>query len=103
MNDVVVTGLGFITSIGNQRSEVLSSLRECRSGVEVMPELLEAKSSVKLAGTVKGFTFPSLDPQDWTFPEKVSMTRAQLRTMTPNALYAIAAIEEALADAHALS
>jgi len=99
MNDVVVTGLGFITSIGNQRSEVLSSLRECRSGVEVMPELLEAKSSVKLAGTVKGFTFSSLDPQDWTFPEKVSMTRAQLRTITPNALYAIAAIEEALADA----
>jgi 3-oxoacyl-[acyl-carrier-protein] synthase-1 len=99
MNEVVITGLGFITSIGNSRGEVLDSLRECRSGVEVMPELVEANSSVKLAGTVKGFAFPSIDPLDWTFPDQVKMTRAQLRTATPNVLYAIAAMDEALADA----
>ena len=99
MSEIVVTGLGFITSIGNDRREVLSSLRECRTGVEVMPALLEAKASVKLAGTLKGFEFPSIDPQDWKYPDKIQLTRAQLRAMTPNALFAIAAIEEALADA----
>ena len=74
MNEVVVTGLGFITSIGNSRGAVLDSLRECRSGVELMPELVEANASVKLAGTVKGFTFPTTDPLDWTFPEQVEMS-----------------------------
>lgn len=103
MNEVVVTGLGFITSIGNSRGAVLDSLRECRSGVELMPELVEANASVKLAGTVKGFTFPTTDPLDWTFPEQVEMTRGQLRTSTPNVLYAIAAMEEAIADAQLTS
>jgi 3-oxoacyl-[acyl-carrier-protein] synthase-1 len=67
--------------------------------VELMPELMVANSSVKLAGTVKGFAFPSTDPLDWTFPDQVNMTRAQLRTATPNVLYAVAAIDEAIADA----
>lgn len=99
MNEIVVTGLGFITSIGNNRGEVLESLRKCRSGVEMMPELVAANSSVKLAGTVKGFTFPSTDPLDWTFPDQIKMTRAELRTATPNVLYAIAAMDEAITDA----
>ena len=99
MNEVVVTGLGFTTSIGNSRGAVIASLRECRSGVELMPELAEANSTVKLAGTVKGFAFPSTDPLDWSFPERIQMTRGQLRTATPNVLYAIAAMDEAIADA----
>ena len=42
MNRVVVTGLGFISSIGNNRAAVLDSLREGRSGIEFMPELAAA-------------------------------------------------------------
>lgn len=99
MNRVVVTGLGFITSIGNNHAEVLSSLREGRTGIEPMPELIAAKDRVTLAGTVKGFSFPTPDPLDWKFPEGVSFTRTQLRTMTPNAVYAITAMREAIADA----
>ena len=53
MKRVVVTGLGFTSSIGNSRAEVLESLRECRSGIEVMPELAAANDRVCLAGTVQ--------------------------------------------------
>lgn len=99
MKRVVVTGLGFISSIGNDRTAVTESLREGRSGIEFVPELAAANDRVKLAGTVKGFEFPTSDPLDWTFPEHVKLTRAQLRTMVPNAVFAYAAMQEAIADA----
>lgn len=99
MKRVVVTGLGFISSIGNNRAEVTESLREGKSGIELVPELAAANDRVKLAGTVKGFEFPSADPLDWTFPEQVKLSRAQLRTMVPNAVFAYAAMQEAIADA----
>ena len=99
MNRVVVTGLGFTSSIGNSRDEVLQSLRECRSGIEVMPELVAANDRVSLAGTVKGFTFPTPDPLDWTTPDSIKLSRTELRTMSPNSVYAVAAMEEAIRDA----
>ena len=99
MRRVVVTGLGFISSIGNSRAAVLESLRETRTGVEVMPELDAYDARVKLAGTVKGFQFPTPDPLDWIFPDSLKLSRTQLRTMTPNAVYAAVAMEEAILDA----
>lgn len=99
MNRVVVTGLGFISSIGNSRAEVLESLREGRCGIEVMPELAAANDRVKLAGTVKGFAFPTADPLDWTFPAHVQFSRSQLRTLVPNAVFASVAMDEAIRDA----
>lgn len=99
MRRVVVTGLGFTTSIGNDRAAVLASLREGRSGIEVMPELAASNDRVRLAGTVKGFAFPTPDPLDWIMPGSLQLSRAQLRTLTPNAVYAIAAMEEAIRDA----
>lgn len=99
MNRVVVTGLGFISSIGNSRSTVLESLREGRCGIEVMPELAAANDRVKLAGTVKGFSFPSNDQLDWTFPDSIALSRTQLRTMVPHAVFAVGAMQEAIADA----
>jgi 3-oxoacyl-[acyl-carrier-protein] synthase-1 len=99
MNRVVVTGLGFISSIGNSRAAVLQSLREGRCGIEVMPELAAANDRVKLAGTVKGFSFPTADPLDWTFPADVQFSRSQLRTLVPNAVFASVAMDEAIRDA----
>ncbi|MDI1315053.1 beta-ketoacyl-[acyl-carrier-protein] synthase family protein [Prosthecobacter sp.] len=99
MKRVVVTGLGFISSIGNNRAAVTESLKEGRSGIEFVPELAAANDRVKLAGTVKGFEFSTPDPLDWTFPEHVKLSRAQLRTMVPNAVFAFAAMQEAIADA----
>ncbi len=99
MSQVVITGLGFTTSIGNNRADVLRSLREGRTGIEVMPELQQIGCPATLAGTVKGFSFPSEDPMDWELPPGLKLPKAHLRTMTPNALYAYAAMQEAIADA----
>jgi 3-oxoacyl-[acyl-carrier-protein] synthase-1 len=41
MRRVVVTGLGVVSSIGNNANEVLASLREARSGVVTAPEYAE--------------------------------------------------------------
>ncbi len=99
MHRVVVTGLGFVTSIGNGRAEVLRSLRETRTGVEAFAPLLEFESAVTLAGTIKGFEFSTPDPLDWTLPGGSTLKRAELRTMTPNAVFAHVAAMEAIADA----
>lgn len=99
MNRVVVTGLGFVSSIGNNRAAVTDSLREGRSGIEFVPELAALNDRVKLCGIPKGFAFPSPDSMDWTFPAEVQFTRAQLRTLVPNVAYATMAMEEAIKDA----
>ena len=96
---VVVTGLGFITSIGNNRAQVLASLRACRSGIEYYPALERSGVPVRLAGTVKEFTFPELRPDEWTYPEGYKIPREQLRSMAPNVLYAFCAMQQAIADA----
>ena len=95
----VVTGLGFITSIGNNREEVLRSLRECRTGIEYYPELERSGVNVRLAGTVKGFTFPELRPDEWTLPDGYEIPRAALRSMAPNVVYGYCAMQQAIADA----
>ena len=55
----VITGLGFITSIGNDRAAVGRSLRELRHGFEPCTFLDNPALPVKVAGTIKGFAFPS--------------------------------------------
>ena len=96
----VVTGLGFITSIGNSRAEVSRSLREIRTGVEPFAEFTEDPNiPVTLFGTVKDFNFPSTDPEDWTYPPRHKVSRETLRSMAPNSLFAYFAMHEAIADA----
>ncbi|MCX6899842.1 MAG: beta-ketoacyl-[acyl-carrier-protein] synthase family protein [Verrucomicrobia bacterium] len=96
MKRAVVTGLGFVTSIGNSREQVLRSLKECRTGVELFPDFAGADVPVKLAGTVKGFSFPTPEFEDWTYPAEYQLSREQLRPMTPNALYAFCAMQQAI-------
>jgi 3-oxoacyl-[acyl-carrier-protein] synthase-1 len=99
MPRAVITGLGFITSIGNGREEVLESLRAGKTGVERFSEFEDPAIPVKLAGTVKGFTFPGTDFEDWTYPPKYKLTREVLRPMAPNTLFAYFAMREAIDDA----
>jgi 3-oxoacyl-[acyl-carrier-protein] synthase-1 len=53
MRRVVVTGMGIVSSIGNNQNEVLQSLREGRSGIEFIPELAELGFRSQVAGTLK--------------------------------------------------
>jgi len=96
---VVVTGLGFITSIGNSRPEVAESLRTQRRGIEIHPELDRPEIPYKLAGTIKGFQFPTEHRETWKFPNGLTIPRTILRGMPPHGVYAYAAMQEAIADA----
>jgi 3-oxoacyl-[acyl-carrier-protein] synthase-1 len=52
MRRVVITGLGIVSSLGNNKQEVTRSLREGRSGIEYMPEYKELGFRSHVAGTV---------------------------------------------------
>ena len=100
MKRAVISGLGFITSIGNDRAAVSESLRLTRTGVEYyQPFVDDPLHPVSLLGTVKGFDFPTTDFEDWTFPGTYQMARELLRPMAPNTLYSYFAMRQAIDDA----
>ena len=86
MPRVFITGLGFITSIGNDAATVTRNLRELRHGFEVYPPFQKPEIPVKVIGTIKDFTTDSPDPEDWTFPAAYKIKRELLRTMAPPAV-----------------
>ena len=95
----VITGLGFITSIGNDRPTVLRSLRELRHGFESVEFFGNPNLPVKVAGTLKGFEFPTPDWRDWRWPDHFDVDRELLRGLAPHGVYALCALQQALADA----
>lgn len=99
MPKVYLTGLGFITSIGNDVATVTRSLRELRHGIEVYAPFQKPEIPVKVAAVVKGFQTDSYDCEDWTYPDRYRVKREILRGMCPNALYAYCAMQQALEDA----
>ena len=57
MRRVVVTGLGIVSSIGNNADEVLTSLREARSGIVSAPDFVRMGFRSQVYGA------PTLDPE----------------------------------------
>ena len=92
--------MGLITSIGNDRSSVLTSLREMKHGIENPPMLQVDESPVKVAGTVKEFEVDSSDPEDWIYPAEYRVPRATLRSFSPHVLYSWCAMQQAIKDAN---
>lgn len=95
----LVTGLGFITSIGNDRAAVTESLRAQRPGLEPVEFLGNPSLPVKVAGTVKEFVVTSPSWRDWRYPARYDLPRETLRSIAPHGLYALCATEQALSDA----
>jgi 3-oxoacyl-[acyl-carrier-protein] synthase-1 len=87
MKRVVITGLGVVSSLGNNKEEVTASLREGRSGIVFAPEYAEVGMRSHVHGAVK-----NLDFSDW-------IDRKQLRFMGDAAAYATIAMKQAIADA----
>ena len=86
MRRVVVTGLGIVSSIGNNAAEVLQSLKAGTSGIEASPAMSEHGFRSQIAGTI------NLDPAE-------HVDKRTLRFMGPGAAYAHIAMREAIADA----
>jgi 3-oxoacyl-[acyl-carrier-protein] synthase-1 len=95
----VITGLGFVTSIGHDRASVLSSLRELRHGFETVEFFDNPNLPVKVAGTIKGFSFPTTNWRDWRWPEQFSVDRELIRGLAPHGVFAVCALQQALIEA----
>ncbi|MCC6414292.1 MAG: beta-ketoacyl-[acyl-carrier-protein] synthase family protein [Opitutaceae bacterium] len=96
---VVISGLGFIASNGNDAVEVTRSLRTLRHGITPHEFLPGQELPVKVAGTIKGFDTRSTHHAEWHWPERYIFTRDVLRSLPPHGLHAFCAVEQLIADA----
>ena len=94
-----ITGLGFVSCLGNDSATVASALREGRSGVAVHDFCGNPAVPIKVAAPVRGFCVDSPSYRDWTWPAGVDLPRETVRGMAPHGVYAFHAFEQALADA----
>ena len=85
MRRVVITGLGIVSSLGNNKQEVTDSLREGKSGIEFVPEYEELGFRSHVAGTVNINTEELID-------------RKVRRFMGNSAAYNYVAMQEAIED-----
>ena len=99
MSRVFITGLGFITSIGNDVPAVTRNLKELRHGIVRYPPFEKSDIPVKVAAPVKDFQVDSNDCEDWVFPARYRIKREVLRGMSANVLYAYCAMVQAIEDA----
>jgi 3-oxoacyl-[acyl-carrier-protein] synthase I len=83
---VVVTGLGIVSSLGNNAKEVATSLRETKSGITFQPEYQEHGLRCQVAGSVNINVEELID-------------RKLLRFMAKGHAYAWIALQEAIDDA----
>jgi len=86
MRRVVVTGIGIVSSIGNDRWEVLEALRQGRSGLEFAPDYQEKGLRSHVRGPLRVELAALID-------------RKMLRFMGDAAAFTYLAMREAIADA----
>ena len=86
MRRVVITGMGIVSSLGNNKAEVLDSLRHGRSGITYQPEYAERGLRSHVAGSIKNLNIEEL------------IDRKLLRFMAKGHAYAWLAMQEAIAD-----
>lgn len=99
MRKVYITGVGFITSIGNDAASVSESLRELRHGIVQYPPFQKPDVPVKVAAPIRDFQTDTTDQEDWIFPARYSIKRELLRGMAPHGVYAYCAMLQAVEDA----
>ncbi|MGH1415354.1 MAG: beta-ketoacyl-ACP synthase I [Pelagimonas sp.] len=85
MRRVVVTGLGIVSSIGNNAEEVLASLKTGKSGITANEAMKEHGFRSQIAGDI------NLNPAD-------HIDKRTLRFMGPGAAYAYIAMQQAIED-----
>ena len=85
MRRVVITGLGIVSCLGNDKTSVSASLREMRSGITHLPEYATMGFRSQVAGA------PVIDLDS-------AIDRKVRRFMGPAAAYAYVAMKDAIAD-----
>jgi len=85
MKRVVVTGMGIVSSIGNNTQEVLASLREAKSGISFSEEFDQHGFRCRVQGA------PDLDPFE-------ILDRRTVRFMSKGTAWNYIAMQQAIAD-----
>ncbi len=85
MRRVVVTGLGIVSSIGNNADEVTASLRDAKSGITFSPDFAENGFKCQVWGA------PSLDPTEL-------VDRRAMRFLSQGGAWNHVAMKQAIAD-----
>lgn len=85
MRRVVITGIGIISSIGNDVDEVMTSLKEGRSGIVSSPSYAEHGFRSQIHG------MPKINPAD-------HIDKRNMRFMGAGAAYNFLAMEQAITD-----
>src|SRR5881394_3268064 len=86
MRRVVVTGMGIVSSIGNNTQEVLASLREAKSGISRADKYAELGFRCQVHGA------PTLDPEE-------AVDRRAMRFLGGGAAWNHVAMAQAIQDA----
>lgn len=87
MRRVVITGFGIVSSLGNNKGEVLESLKAGKSGITYQPEYAAMGLRSHVAGSIKNLNVEEL------------IDRKLMRFMAKGHAYAWLAMQEAIADA----
>lgn len=85
MRRVVITGMGIVSSIGNNVDEVAAALKSGKSGIVAAPEYAENGFRSQIHG------MPQIDPAE-------HIDKRQMRFMGPGAAYNYLSMVEAIAD-----
>ncbi len=85
MRRVVVTGLGIVSSIGNNAQEVTASLREAKSGISFSPDFAEHGFKCQVWGS------PNIDTTDM-------VDRRAMRFLSQGGAWNHVAMKQAIAD-----
>jgi len=86
MKRVVVTGMGVVSSLGNDIAEVTESLKHSKSGIQFCDDYAELGMRSQVAGRVH-------------IDQKALIERKKLRFMGDAAAFSYIAMEQAIADA----
>ncbi len=87
MKRAYITGRGLVTPLGIGQAANVEALRKGTSGICAVPEFIEHNLESQVGGMVK------------VLPDSSKYDRKQLRFCQPNALFALEAVSEALAEA----
>ena len=85
---VVITGMGIVSCIGNNKDEVLDSLLKTKSGIVFSEDHKKYKFRSQIVGAVKNLNLPEL------------IHRKQLRFMGDGSAYNYIAMKEAIKDSN---
>ncbi|HAT07644.1 MAG TPA: beta-ketoacyl-ACP synthase I [Rhodobiaceae bacterium] len=85
MRRVAITGMGIVSSLGNNAQEVSTALAECKSGISAMPQFAEMAFRSQVAGQ------PTLNVEE-------AVDKRVRRFMGDGAAWNYVAMEQAIAD-----